>query len=114
MPTEFERFPNLRVFDHPLVQHKLSIARARGTTPADFRRILDEIAGLMVYEVSRRFDTRAIAVETPLETTEGRQLSRPVTLVPVLRAGLSMTDGVLRLFPEARVGHIGIRRDEAT
>ena len=114
MPTEFERFPNLRVFDHPLVQHKLSIARARGTTPADFRRILDEIAGLMVYEVSRRFDTRAIAVETPLETTEGRQLSRPVTLVPILRAGLSMTDGVLRLFPEARVGHIGIRRDEAT
>jgi uracil phosphoribosyltransferase len=68
----------------------------------------------MTYEVSRRFDTRAVAVETPLEVTEGRQLSRPVTLVPILRAGLSMTDGVMQLFPEARVGHIGIRRDEAT
>ena len=114
MPHVAAEHPNLRVFDHPLIQHKLAVVRDRRTSPADFRRLLNEIAGLMTYEVSRRFDTRAIAVETPLETTEGRQLSRPVTLVPILRAGLGMTDGVMQLFPEARVGHIGIRRDEST
>ena len=114
MPTHSDDFANLRVFDHPLIQHKLAVARDRRTVPADFRRLLNEIAGLMTYEVSRRFDTRPAEVETPLERTEGRQLSRPVTLVPILRAGLSMTDGVMQLFPEARVGHIGIRRDEAT
>jgi uracil phosphoribosyltransferase len=114
MPTHSNSFANLRVFDHPLIQHKLTIARDRRTPPGDFRRLLNEIAGLMTYEVSRRFDVRGVEVETPLERMEGRQLSRPVTLVPILRAGLSMTDGVMQLFPEARVGHIGIRRDEAT
>jgi len=114
MATQSAAFANLRLFDHPLIQHKLTVARDRGTVPADFRRLLNEIAGLMTYEVSRGFDTRPREVETPLERTEGRQLSRPVTLVPILRAGLSMTDGVLQLFPEARVGHIGIRRDETT
>jgi len=114
MPTHSDAFANLRVFDHPLIQHKLTIARDRRTPPGDFRRLLNEIAGLMTYEVSRRFDTRAVEVQTPLERTTCRQLSRPVTLVPILRAGLSMTDGVMQLFPEARVGHIGIRRDEAT
>ena len=114
MPTHSDSFSNLRVFDHPLIQHKLAVARDRRTPSADFRRLLNEIAGLMTYEVSRRFDTREFTFETPLERTTGRQLSRPVTLVPVLRAGLSMTDGVMQLFPEARVGHIGLRRDETT
>ena len=114
MPTQNSAFPNLRVFDHPLIQHKLAVARDRRTPPADFRRLLNEIAGLMTYEVSRRFETRGTEVETPLETAHGHQLARPVTLVPVLRAGLIMTDAVMQLFPEARVGHIGIRRDEAT
>ena len=114
MPTHSDAFANLRVFDHPLIQHKLTIARDRRTPPGDFRRLLNEIAGLMTYEVSRRFDVRPLEVETPLERMQGQQLSRPVTLVPILRAGLSMTDGVMQLFPEARVGHIGIRRDEAT
>jgi uracil phosphoribosyltransferase len=114
MPTQSDAFASLRIFDHPLIQHKLSIVRDRATGPADFRRLLNEIAGLMTYEVSRRFETRAVRVTTPLEETECRQLDRPVTLVPILRAGLSMTDGVLQLFPEARVGHIGIRRDEST
>lgn len=114
MPTHSDAFANLKVFDHPLIRHKLAIARDRGTHSADFRRLLNEIAGLMTYEVSRRFDTRTIMVQTPLEETQGHQLSRPVTLVPILRAGLSMTDGVMQLFPEARVGHIGIRRDETT
>ena len=114
MPTHSDAFANLKVFDHPLIRHKLAIARHHGTHSADFRRLLNEIAGLMTYEVSRRFETRTITVQTPLEDTEGHQLSCPVTLVPILRAGLSMTDGVMQLFPEARVGHIGIRRDETT
>jgi uracil phosphoribosyltransferase len=114
LPVSSSHFHTLRVFEHPLIRHKLTIARDRSTPPADFRRLLNEIAGLMTYEVSRRFETRATPVQTPLEITEGHALSRPITLVPILRAGLSMTDGVLALFPEARVGHIGIRRDEAT
>lgn len=107
-------FRNLSVFEHPLIKHKLTVARDSRTPPADFRRLLNEIAGLMTYEVSRRFETRTVRVRTPLEEADGAALSRPVTLVPILRAGLSMTDGVMALFPEARVGHIGIRRDEAT
>lgn len=114
MPTRSADFANLRVFEHPLIQHKLAAVRDRRTGPADFRRLVNEIAGLMTFEVSRGFETRGLAVETPLEATECRVLARPVTLVPILRAGLSMTDGVLQLFPEARVGHIGIRRDEST
>ena len=114
MPTPSADFANLRTFEHPLIRHKLAAVRDRRTGPADFRRLVNEIAGLMTYEVSRRFETRSSPVETPLEATEGHVLARPVTLVPILRAGLSMTDGVLQLFPEARVGHIGIRRDEST
>lgn len=114
MTTSPVAFTNLRIFDHPLIQHKLSMVRCATTSSADFRRLLNEIAGLMTYEVSRRFETRVVTVNTPLEETTGLQLSRPVTLVPILRAGLGMTDGVMQLFPEARVGHIGIRRDEHT
>jgi uracil phosphoribosyltransferase len=108
------RFPNLRVFDHALIQHKLAVLRDARTNAEDFRALLNEIAGLMVFEVSRSFPTRTIQVRTPLETCEGRALSQPVTLAPILRAGLGMTDGILRLFPEARVGHIGIQRDESS
>ncbi len=107
-------FANLRIFDHPLIHHKLSLARNRVTPPEHFRRLLNEIAGLMVYEVSRNFLTSSYTVQTPLEPAPGKRLLQPVTLVPILRAGLGMTDGILRLFPEARVGHIGIQRDETT
>ncbi len=100
------------MFDHALIQHKLAILRQARTHPEDFRALLNQIAGLMVYEVSRDFPTRSVTVQTPLESCEGRTLSQPVTLAPILRAGLGMTDGILRLFPEARVGHIGIQRDE--
>jgi uracil phosphoribosyltransferase len=100
------------VFEHALIQHKLTLLRDARTNSEDFRALLNEIAGLMVFEVSRNFPTRALSVQTPLESCEGRALSRPVTLAPILRAGLGMTDGILRLFPEARVGHIGIQRDE--
>ena len=112
--TQSTQFQNLQIFDHPLIHHKLSLARNQVTPPDQFRRLLNEIAGLMVYEVSRNFTTASYTVQTPLEPAQGKRLSQPVTLVPILRAGLGMTDGILRLFPEARVGHIGIQRDEHT
>ena len=112
--TQSTQFKNLQIFDHPLIHHKLSLARNQITPPDQFRRLLNEIAGLMVYEVSRNFTTASYTVQTPLEPAQGKRLSQPVTLVPILRAGLGMTDGILRLFPEARVGHIGIQRDEHT
>ena len=112
VPSTDPRFSNLRVFDHALIQHKLSLLRDVSTQPEDFRALLNEIAGLMVFELSRNFPTKPRSVQTPLETCDGCMLSQPVTLAPILRAGLGMTDGILRLFPEARIGHIGIQRDE--
>ena len=100
------------MFDHPLIQHKLTLLRDAATPSEDFRALLNEIAGLMVFELSRNFPTRPYTVQTPLESCTGRLLARPVTLAPILRAGLGMTDGILRVLPEARVGHIGIQRDE--
>ncbi len=88
--------------------------RARTTPSREFRRLLGEISALMVYEVCRGFATESCEVETPLERTHGRRLARPVTVVPVLRAGLGMTSGVLSMLPDARIGHIGVRRDENT
>lgn len=112
MPTTPADLPNLRVLEHPLIRHKLALVRTRATPPDEFRRLLDEIAGLMVYEISRDFPVEEIGLETPLERTRGWRLAKRVTLAPILRAGLGMTDGILRLFPEARIGHIGIQRDE--
>ncbi len=100
------------MIDHPLVHHKLAELRARATPSREFRRLLGEIAALMTYEVCRGFATAPCDIETPLETMKGRRLARPVTVVPVLRAGLGMTRGVLDMLPDARVGHIGVRRDE--
>jgi len=108
------RFPNLCLVRHPLIAHKLSFIRDRHTNTRDFRRLLSEIAALMTYEVFREFGTTACEVETPLERTAAERIITPITIVPVLRAGLGMTRGVLDLVPEARVGHIGIRRDEST
>jgi uracil phosphoribosyltransferase len=114
MPVPHADFENLRVFEHPLIQMKLTRARDKRTPSIEFRRLLNEIAGLMTYEVSRRFPTKAIEIETPLEKATGTILAQPVTLVPILRAGIGMTDGILNIMPEARVGHIGIYRDEAS
>lgn len=102
------------MLDHPLIHHKLAVLRNRATGSMEFRRVLGEIAALMTYEVCREFSTRAVTVETPLEPTRAHVLDRPITVVPVLRAGLGMTRGVLDLIPDARVGHIGVRRDEET
>src|SRR5918999_5529349 len=106
--------PNVIVIDHPVVQTKLTELRDYTTDHRKFRALLDEIAGLMVYEVTRDWPTMPRPVQTPLERTTGRILARRVTLVPILRAGLGMADGVLRLLPEARLGHFGVYRDEAT
>ncbi|MBM4107437.1 MAG: uracil phosphoribosyltransferase [Phycisphaerae bacterium] len=108
------QFANVIVFDHPLIQHKLSHLRDRSTSHRPFRAILYQIAGLMVYEVTRTLPTRAVEIDTPLERTAGRRLASAVTVVPVLRSGLGMAEGVLEMMPEARVGHLGLVRDERT
>lgn len=105
---------NVVIFDHPLIQHKLTYLRDRTTSHRPFRALLYQIAGLMVYEATRTLPTREVEVQTPLEVTTGRRLSAKVTVVPVLRAGLGMAEGVLEVMPEARVGHLGMARDEKT
>ena len=103
---------NVTVVDHPIIRTKLSVLRDATTSHRQFRDLLDEIAMLMTYEVTRDFPTREHVVQTPLEKMPGHELARNVTLVPVLRAGLGMSDGVLWILPEARVGHLGVYRDE--
>ena len=105
---------NVIVIDHPVVQTKLSELRDFAADHRKFRALLDEIASLMVYEVTRDWPTTPKPVQTPLERTTGRVLARQVTLVPILRAGLGMADGVLKLLPDARLGHLGVYRDEKT
>jgi len=109
------QFPTLRVVTHPLVQHKLSILRDRATPTKIFKELVEEIAMLMAYEATVDMPTQDVRVETPLESTVGRQLSgKKLTLVPILRAGLGMVDGIYRLAPNARIGHIGLYRNHDT
>lgn len=108
-------FPSLTVLDHPLIQHKLAIMRDRSTSTKDFRQLLGEIAMLMTYEVTRDLATESVPVETPLERMDGRRVAgKKLALVPILRAGLGMVEGILELIPSARVGHIGLYRDHHT
>lgn len=100
------------VIEHPLVQHNLTRLRDKRTGAQEFRRVLSEVAALIIYEATRSFATRRIAVTTPLARTSGSQLKREVILVPVLRAGLGMLDSILQLIPHARVGFIGLKREE--
>ena len=102
------------VIAHPLVPHNLTLLRDRRTQPQEFRRLLSETAALMVYEATRNFGITPVAIQTPLAKASGCKLQREVVLVPVLRAGLGMLDGILRLIPLARVGFIGLKRDEST
>ncbi len=107
--------PNLHVVDHPLVQHKMALLRDETTSKKAFRELVDELAMLMAYEATRELPLQPVTVRTPLEEVEARQIAgKKVVLVPILRAGLGMVDGVLRLMPSARVGHVGLYRDEAT
>jgi uracil phosphoribosyltransferase len=108
-------FPNLLVVDHPLVQHKLALLRDRDTSKKIFRELVEEISMLLAYEATSGLPLETVPVRTPMEATEGNKVAgKKVTLVPVLRAGLGMVDGVLRLIPSARVGHIGLYRDHDT
>jgi uracil phosphoribosyltransferase len=105
---------NVIVIDHPVIHTKLTELRDYSSDHRKFRELLNEIASLMVYEVTRDWPTRSKPVQTPLERTTGKVLARQVTLVPILRAGLGMAEGVLRLLPDARLGHLGVYRDEQT
>ena len=101
--------------DHPLIQHKLTIMRDKNTPSKDFRTLLDEIAMLMGYEVTRNLPLKDVEVETPIcKTTMKMIAGKKLAIVPILRAGLGMVDGLLRLVPVARVGHIGLYRDPKT
>lgn len=109
------QFPNLTVVQHPLVRHKLSVLRDKETSKKKFKELVDEIAMLMAYEVTKDLPLAPVQIETPLETTTEMKLSgKKLTVVPILRAGLGMVDGVVRLIPSARVGHIGLFRDHDT
>ena len=105
---------NVTVINHPLVQHNLSQLRDKRTQPQEFRRLLGEISALMIYEATRTFAVKKVTVQTPLAPCAGLQPEREVALVPVLRAGLGMLDAILELIPHARVGFIGLKREETT
>lgn len=101
--------------DHPLIQHKVSMIRDKNTGPKEFRELVDEIATLMAYEVTRDLPLQEVEIETPIKKDKFKILSgKKLGIVPILRAGLGMLDGVLKLIPAARVGHIGLYRDPDT
>ena len=104
-----------QVISHPLIQHKLSILRREDTSTKDFRELVNEIAMLMGYEVSRGLPLEEVEIQTPITKTVQKQLSgKKLAIVPILRAGIGMVDGLLSLVPAAKVGHIGMYRDEET
>ncbi|MGN6555977.1 MAG: uracil phosphoribosyltransferase [Verrucomicrobiota bacterium] len=102
------------VISHPLVQHNLTRLRDAQTEPQEFRRVFSEVASLMLYEATRSFAVRGVKVRTPLAQAKGFQLKREVVLVPILRAGLGMLESILQLIPDARIGFIGLKREETT
>jgi len=107
--------PNVHVFDHPLIRHKLTILRDKRTGHKEFREVTQELSMLMAYEATRQHPVREIQVETPLAWTTGWSIAgQEIAVVPILRAGLAMEEAITRLIPTARVGHIGIYRDHET
>lgn len=105
----------LHVLEHPLIQHKLTLLRDADTGSKDFRELVEEVATLMAYEATRDLPLEDLEVRTPLQVTRGHAIvGKKLAIVPILRAGLGMVQGIVRLIPAARVGHIGIYRDEAT
>lgn len=104
-----------QVIDHPLIQHKLTIIRDKDTGTKYFREVVNEIARLLAYEVSREMPLEDVEIETPLvKSTQKRLAGKKVVIVPILRAGLGMVDGILDLIPAAKVGHVGMYRDHET
>lgn len=106
---------NVFIFEHPLIQHKVSLLRDKNTSMKDFRDLVDEISMLMVYEITKDFELVEKEIETPMSKAVTKVLSdRKVSLVPILRAGIGMVHGIQQLLPNARVGHIGLYRDHDT
>ena len=106
---------NVYVFDHPLIQHKLTYIRDKNTGTKEFRELVDEVAALMAYEITRDMPLQEVTVQTPVSEAKCKVLSgKKLGLVPILRAGLGMVDGILRLIPTAKVGHVGLYRDPKT
>lgn len=105
----------VNIINHPLIQHKLTLMRRKETGSKDFRQLLDEISMLMAYEVTRDFPTKDIEIETPIAKCNAKVLAgKKVAIVPILRAGLGMVNGIINLIPAAKIGHIGMYRDEKT
>src|SRR6056297_259968 len=105
----------LHVMDHPLIRHKVAIMRDKNTGPKEFRELADEVATLMAYEVTRDLPLEDVEIETPITKAKFKMIAgKKMGIVPILRAGLGMLDGVLKLIPAARVGHIGLYRDPET
>lgn len=105
---------NITVFNHPLMHHKLAIIRNEETGTKDFRQTVEEIANLMAYEVTRDLPTVDVDVKTPCGIAKTKMLSKSVVIVPILRAGIGMVDGITSLIPTAKVGYLGLYRDEET
>ncbi len=104
----------LKLLKHPLITHKVTQMRKEETGTKDFRQNLDEIAGLMAYEITRDLPQQTVTIQTPIATTEAKEIAVDIVLVPVLRAGLGMVDGIRQLIPTAKIGHVGLYRDEET
>ena len=110
-----KNYKNVFVFDHPLIKHKVAILRDKNTTMKEFRELVEEITTMMTYESMRDVELVPVQVETPLETTVQYKVpDESIAIVPILRAGLGMVNGVHKVFPTAKVGHIGMYRDEET
>ncbi|MBQ7340469.1 MAG: uracil phosphoribosyltransferase [Clostridia bacterium] len=110
-----KNYSNVHILDHPLIRHKLAIIRDKNTNTKQFREIISEIATLIAYESFKDVPTQEVEVETPLEVTKQIVVKEnSIAIVPILRAGLGMVDGILSLFPAAKVGHIGLYRNEET
>ncbi len=105
----------VHIIDHPLIQHKLTLLRMEETGPKEFRELTDEVSTLLAYEVTRELPVQEVEIETPLQKTTAQVMSgKKLAVIPILRAGLGMLDGILKLIPTARVGHIGLYRDPET
>ena len=109
-----EEKDNVIIIDHPLIQHKLTYLRKKETNPKEFRELVKELSGIMVYEMFRNVKVKEMEIETPIGKTVGRVIDEDISVVPILRAGILMEEGILDIIPTARVGHIGIYRDPDT
>ena len=106
---------NVYVFDHPLIQHKTALLRKQETSVKDFRELVKEISMLMAYEATRKLPLKEVEITTPMQKTKVKMLEgEDIAIVPILRAGLGMVDGMLALVPNAKVGHVGLYRDPET